>query len=111
MFILFTVLMVQGTFAQKKAKTETIVVQTSAECGQCKDRLEEMLNYTSGVKFSELDLTTMKLTIKFSPSKISSDDIKKKISELGYDADEVKANPEAQKKLPACCQPGGMKHH
>jgi hypothetical protein len=28
---------------------------------------------------------------------------------IGYDADEMKAKPEMVKKLPACCQPGGMK--
>lgn len=111
MFILFAVLFVQAATAQEKKKVETIVIQTSAECQQCKDRLEEMLNYTKGVKYSDLDLTNMKLTIKYSPSKISSEDLKKKISELGYDADDVKANLEAQKKLPACCQPGGMHKH
>jgi len=112
MFLLFTVLLVHTANAQqKKSKLETAIIQTSAECGQCKDRIEEMLNYTKGVKFSELDLETMKLTVKFSTKKISLNQIKAKLSELGYDADEVKSNPESVKKLPLCCQPGGMKNH
>ncbi len=93
---------------QKKSKTQTVVIKTSAECGQCKERLEEKLNYTKGVSFSELDVETRALTVKFNSSKISLDDIKKIISDLGYDADELKANTAAQKELPACCQPGGM---
>lgn len=104
-------LVLNGAFAQeKKSKIETIVLQTSAECGDCKDRIEEKLNYTKGVKFAELDLETKKVTIKYSPKKISSQQIKEIISSIGYDADDVKADPEKVKKLPACCQPGGMKH-
>lgn len=110
MFIVFAILMVQNATAQeKKAKMETVIIQTSAECGDCKDRIEEMLNYTKGVKFSELDLETKKVTVKYVTKKITLQEIKTKLSELGYDADEVKSNPESVKKLPACCQPGGMK--
>ena len=89
-------------------KVQTKVIHTSAECGACKDRLEGVLNYTSGVKFAELDLETMDLTIKFKTAKISLDEIKVLITETGYDADDMKANPEAVEKLPACCKPGGM---
>lgn len=109
--IVFTVLFVQLVNAQeKKAKYEIAVIQTSAECGDCEERISNMLNYTKGVKFAELDIESKKLTVKFQPAKISLDAIKQKLVELGYDADELKANPEAQQKLPSCCQPGGMKH-
>jgi periplasmic mercuric ion binding protein len=111
LFVVFAVLFVQVATAQeKKAKFETVVIQTSAECGDCEERIENLLNYTKGVKFSELDVESKKLTVKFQPAKISLEAIKKKLAELGYDADEMKANPEAQQKLPSCCQPGGMKH-
>ena len=93
----------------KKASSETAIIQTSAQCGDCKERIEELLNYTKGVTFAELDLVTKKVTVKFKSSKISLTEIKKKISDLGYDADEIKANAEGIKKLPACCQPDGMK--
>jgi mercuric ion binding protein len=93
----------------KKASSETAIIQTSAQCGDCKDRIEELLNYTKGVTFAELDLVTKKVTVKFKLSKINLIEIKKKISDLGYDADEVKANPSAKAKLPECCQSGNMK--
>ena len=95
----------------KKAKYETVVIQTSAECGDCKNRLEETLNYTKGIKFAEVDLETQKVTVKFSPKIITIQQIKEKIASKGYDADDVKANPDALKNLPACCQPSGMKKH
>jgi len=110
LIVLLGLMLMNSAFAQdKKPKMQTIVIQTSAECGQCKDRLEEMFNYTKGVKFAELNLDDKKITVKFQTSKISLAEIKQKIVDLGYDADEMKANPVAQKKLPACCQPGGMK--
>jgi copper chaperone CopZ len=96
-------------FSQKAEKFKTIIIQTSAECGDCKERLEEKLNYTSGIKFAELDLESKKLTVKFTTSKISEAEIKQIISALGYDADDQKAPKEAVQKLPLCCQPGGMK--
>jgi copper chaperone CopZ len=106
-FILF----VFGTsFGQKKATTtETIVIQTSAQCADCKERIENALNYTNGVKFAEMDLTTKKVTVKYATSKISAQAIKEVISKIGYDADELKAKKEAIEKLPKCCQPNG--HH
>lgn len=93
-----------------KPKPVQVVIQTSAECNDCKVRIEEKLNYTKGIVFSELNFNTKELTVKFRPDKITLEQIKQLVSELGYDADEVKANPEAQKKLPTCCQPGGMGH-
>lgn len=96
-------------FSQKTAaKTETVVIQTSAECGECKERIEGALNYTKGVKFAELDLNSRKLTVKFKNDVISLAEIKKQIAALGYTADEVLADPVAFEKLPACCKPNGM---
>ncbi len=96
-------------FAQKQAKTVTAVILTSAQCDDCKHRIEEKLNYTKGIKFAELDLESKKVTVKFSTSKISLTEVKAIIAKIGYDADEVKAKIEDVKKLPLCCQPGGMK--
>jgi mercuric ion binding protein len=92
--------------AQKKV--ETVKIKTSAECGMCKDRLEEKLNYTKGIVFAELHVESKILTVRYKTKKISLDQIKNIVSQIGYDADEVKAIPEAVQKLPKCCQPGGM---
>jgi periplasmic mercuric ion binding protein len=93
---------------KQDAKTQLVTIKTSAECGECKDRIESKLNYTKGIVFSELDYKTQVLTVKFKPTKITLQQIKQIVSDLGYDADEVKANVDAQKALPSCCQPHGM---
>lgn len=107
--ILFTlVLFVAGYSNAQSSSVKTAVIQTSAECGACKTRIEEKLNYTKGIKFAELNLEDKKVTVKYSTKKISLGDIKKLISQTGYAADDVRANAEAVDALPACCKPGGM---
>jgi copper chaperone CopZ len=89
--------------------TQTVVIHTSAECDQCEERLEKGLNYTKGVVFAELDLATQDVTIKYSTKKTDMAALKKVINELGYDADDQKADAAALDQLPACCKPSGMK--
>ena len=101
LFIVFSVGFLYGQSIETKIKT-------SAECGSCKERIEGKLNYTKGVKFAELDVVSKVLTVRFNQKKLSLDDVRKVVSELGYDADDVKANAESVEKLPTCCKPGGM---
>ena len=92
-------------------KAETSVIQTSAQCNDCKERIEGKLNYTKGIKFAELDMETKKVTVKYSVMKISLQKIKETIAAIGYDADDVKAKQEDVLKLPKCCQPNGIENH
>lgn len=106
---MIALLFIGNSWAQDTKKVQEIVVLTSAECGSCKKILEDKLNYTKGVRFAELDVATKKLKISYSPKKINADELRKVISDTGYDADDVPANTQSQQSLPACCQPGGMK--
>ena len=81
---------------EKEKGSETAVIKTNAECGSCKERIESKLNYTKGITFAELNLETKDLTVKFKSKKISLDEIRKIVSEIGYDADSVKANRSTQ---------------
>jgi copper chaperone CopZ len=91
-------------FAQKAA---VVSVQTNAQCGDCKDRIETALNQSKGVVYAELNLETKVVEIKYNNKKTDVATLKKKLTLLGYDADDQKADPIAQKALPLCCQPGG----
>jgi len=103
---LFLFLLLTGlTFGQKKI--EEAVIQTSAQCGDCKERIENKLNYTKGVVFGELDLDSKKVTVRYKTKSISLQEIKQAIASIGYSADDVKAREEDVLKLPKCCQPGG----
>ncbi len=102
MFVGFT------AFSQEKGKIQTVVIQTSAQCEDCKERIESKLNYTKGIKYAELNLENKKVEVKFDSTKIQLDEIKTIINEIGYDADDFKASTENIEELPKCCQPDGM---
>ena len=108
-FLSIIILFICGISFSQKA--ETSVIQTSAQCNDCRERIEGKLNYTKGIKFAELDMETKKVTVKYSAKKISLQKIKETIAAIGYDAVEVKAKKEDILKLPKCCQPGGMEFH
>jgi len=85
-------------------KVKEIKIQTSAVCGMCEDRLESNLVFEKGVKSVELDDKTKVLTITYKTSKTDPDKLREAVSKLGYDADDVEADPKAYAKLPACCK-------
>jgi copper chaperone CopZ len=93
-------------FSQKKA-LDTLYIKTSALCQDCKQRIESTLNYQKGVKYAVLDLDTKVATVIHKINKISPLALRQAISKSGYDADEIKADPNAVVLLPKCCQPGG----
>ena len=89
-------------FAQKK--TAEIRIQTSAQCEQCKSRIETALAYEKGVIRSNLDLDTRIVTVEYKTDKTTPDKLRQAISAVGYDAGDVPADTEAYAKLPPCCK-------
>lgn len=100
--IILMVLSVMDLSAQKE--TESIKIQTSAQCDMCKERIENNLAYEKGVTSSELNMETMIVTIQYKPGKTNPETLREVISAMGYDADDVKANQKAYQKLPTCCK-------
>jgi copper chaperone CopZ len=89
--------------AQKK---EVVKIKTSAECGMCEKAIEKNLSFEKGVKKVDMDLSTKEVTVTFNPKKTNPESIRKAISNMGYDADNVPANNKAYNKLDKCCQKG-----
>jgi len=101
MIILFSVLTVNA-WAQK----ETVEILTSASCVGicCKDRIEQEMQFTRGVTAVDFNIESKILTATFKTKKTDVDKLRKVISLIGYNADDVKANKKAHDKLPSCCQ-------
>jgi cation transport ATPase len=98
-----------ATFAQNKAKIDSIKIKTSAVCDMCKETIEKAMAYEKGVKSSALNVETAMLTVVYNPEKTNPEKIKKAVNEAGYDADELKANQRSYDKLNACCKKGAHK--
>jgi copper chaperone CopZ len=106
-FLIFSIIFLTTTsniFAQDKKKTAEIKIQTSAQCGMCKDRIENMFAYEKGVKSSNLDLENKIVTVIYNPEKTTPEKLRIAISKLGYDADDIPLVKEAYDKLPECCK-------
>ena len=104
--IVFTVLLLNEvqTFAQQKAKYDTLKIETSAICEICKTTIEEVLAFTPGVKKSDLNMETKSVTVIYKPDKTNYYSVCQAIAKAGYDADSVKADIKAYNKLPPCCK-------
>ena len=108
--VVICILIFAGNVFSQDKKTDTIKIKTSAVCGMCKDRIEGGLAFEKGVRDVTLDVDTKIVMIRYNAKSISPDELRKKISKLGYDADSIEADPSAYKKLPPCCKKDASKH-
>lgn len=102
--------------AQAKKTTQTVTIQTpTVQCESCKKRIEEYLKAEEGVLKSNVDYKKHVTKVTFLTERTNIENIKTGIANAGYDADDVKADAEAYKKLPKCCKKsedgGGMGEH
>ncbi len=94
--------------ANAQEGTAELKVKTSAVCEMCKETIEKELAFEKGVKRSTLDVPSKIVTVVYNPNKTTPEKIRQAISKAGYDADDIKANPKAYKKLDACCKKGAV---
>ncbi|HXH19194.1 MAG TPA: heavy metal-associated domain-containing protein [Chitinophagales bacterium] len=92
--------------AQKAKKTETIQIKTSAVCNMCKHTIETALYNVKGVKSANLDVPSKVVTVSYKPSAVTPEQLRTAITKVGYDADDVPADPQAYQKLHGCCKKG-----
>ncbi|MFD2521883.1 heavy-metal-associated domain-containing protein [Emticicia soli] len=109
LFILFFAIVFNG-FATEDPPTAEVKIKTSAVCGMCKKRIERDLGVSKGIVGSTLNLDDKVVTVKYNPKKTSPEKIKKAISKIGYDADEVVADQKSHDALPDCCQKTAAPH-
>lgn len=79
-------------------------IKTSAVCDKCKERIEGKFKQVRKLESYNLNFETGIFTVKYDTEKIELKEIKKIVSQLGYDADDIKADPKAYAKLPKCCK-------
>lgn len=99
-----------SSFAQKKGNTQTVVIKTKIYCDHCKqcetcgDKFSKDLYNEIGVKRVDVDPKAMTITVVYDFRKITVEKVRDCISKLGYDADDVKADPAGVAKLDGCCK-------
>ena len=94
--------------AQTADETGEIVISSSIVCEMCKNTIEKDLAYASGVKTARVDVEKNEVHVKYNPKKIKAHDIKVRINELGYVADNMKPTAEQYDRLHMCCRAPGV---
>jgi mercuric ion binding protein len=98
--------------AQKEANRQTVTIKTPSTCDHCKvcetcgGKLEGQLGLAKGIQsvtYNDADQTTR---VVYWTKKTTVEQIRKEISLLGFDADEVKADPNGYKQRDGCCKGG-----
>ena len=101
---LFLLSMISISFAQQKVVQKAIINTPTVNCEDCKSRIENRLVHEYGVSIVKADYRKHTVTVSWITDRTNIETIKTALANLGYDADDVKADPDAYKKLPKTCQ-------
>jgi len=96
------------SYAQGKAVTlrvnTRIYCDHCKECPSCGNQLEQALYAIKGVRRVDIHEKTMVIEVVYNPGKTDPDQIRRAITSVGYDADELAADSAAYGKLDDCCK-------
>jgi len=76
----------------------------TVQCGMCKKRIEKKMQDVDGVVSINVDYKEKIITVRYNSEETTPAKIRRAISDIGYQADKVKANRKAYNKLPSCCK-------
>lgn len=90
--------------AQIKPVQIQLIKIPQALCISCKDRIESQMKRYDGVLEVVVNYRKGEAKVKFLTDRTDIEQIKTAISNIGYDADDVVANPDAYQRLPKTCK-------
>ena len=93
------------TFAQQKVAQKAVIQTPGVQDEVCKTRIETYLKREDGVASVRADYRRHTVTVVWYTDRTNIENIKTALANLGFDADDVKADPDAVKRLPPACQP------
>ncbi|MBR9690830.1 heavy metal translocating P-type ATPase [Candidatus Woesearchaeota archaeon] len=89
-----------ATHTEKKESDEKIDVSIKGmNCASCVAKIEKGMKKEEGVSEANVNLTTGKATISFSPGKTTREKLEKKITDLGYDVKKQESNDKSKLQL------------
>lgn len=105
MFGILTLLIFSvSSFAQQKVLQKAIIKTPGVQCEACKTRIENHLVHEDGVTSVKADYRKHTVTVVWYTDRSNIENIKTALANMGYDADDVTADPDAYKRLPITCQ-------
>ena len=100
----FVLGLVGFSFAQTKVQKTVVIKTPTVQCEQCKGRIEKYMSHEEGIVKINVDYKKKTTTVTYLTDRTNPENIKALIANVGYDADDVTAEPDAYKRLPTCCK-------
>ena len=91
-------------FAQTKPIKTAVIKTPTVQCEECKKRIENYMSHEDGIQKINVDYKKKTTTVTWLTDRTNIENIKTLIANVGYDADDVTAEPDAYKRLPTCCK-------
>ena len=98
-----------STSAQEKKPEWATIKTPNLRCWECKKRLEDFMarevsQTEGGIIKMQINLLSGTTRVQFYPGRVSLNYIQTAFANAGFDADEIKAEENAYKKLPPSCK-------
>ncbi len=92
------------SFAQQKSQVTAVIKTPTVQCQECKERIEKYMSHEEGILKFSVDYKRKTATVTYITDRTNLENIKTEIANVGYDADDITAEPDAYKRLPTCCK-------
>ena len=104
-FLVFALFAVIGSVSAQAPVKLTVTLKTpTVQCEKCKTRIENYMSHEDGIVKINVDYKKKTTTVTYLTDRTNVENIKALIANVGYDADDVTAEPDAYKRLPICCK-------
>lgn len=103
MLLAAMLLSTMGISGPKPVKKTTISFAVEANCGDCKNRIENALD-KKGVYKAIFNLDSKILTVTYDPRKLEEIQLHNMVAMVGHDTEKVKASNVVYESLPDCCK-------
>jgi copper chaperone CopZ len=97
------VLLTSGELTAQIKNPKTTTAKIYGNCGMCKKTIEKAANIKD-VATVDWNKDTKIATITFDSTLTSQDEILKRVANVGYDSETIKATTNSYEALPGCCQ-------
>src|SRR5688572_28492413 len=91
------------SFAQQKSIQKAVIKTPTVNCEECKTRIDNRLARQQGILTVKTDYRKHTVTVSWLSDRTNIENIKTYIANMGYDADDVTADPDSRKQLPKTC--------
>ena len=76
----------------------------TTQCGMCSATILSALNQVDGIKDVVINESGKSVSVKYFEEKVSVEQLESTISKVGYQANDLQADPKAYSKLHFCCK-------